>query len=232
MRRGTRWAFATAIITIVISGCSKEDAKLRSAEEPGARAGAVGAGGAGANVRSDEDFVRNVAIKNIAAIELSRVALERATRSDIKTFAQTIIADHGTTSNTLKSAVAGQRIEWPQETDEKHRKIAGDLAKLQGAEFDRDYLKAMVEGYENLAATLESRLEVQSLAEWKTAAAGRTQSKALPEPTTQMRDVQVRPNKADNETTRKINGWAADSYPIAQKHLDTAKTLVNATKGR
>ena len=65
----------------------------------------------------------------------------------------------------------------------KHRKTADELAKKQGADFDRDYVKAMVEGHQNLAAKLESRLDVQSLTDWKTAAAGRAESKALPEPT-------------------------------------------------
>lgn len=233
MGRTRLLAVAVTAITMIISGCSKpEDAKPRSAEEPGAGAGAIGAGGAGADVRSDADFVRDIAIKHMAGIELSRVALENATSPEIKTFAQTIIADHGTASDKLKSAVSGQPIEWPVEPDEKHRKTAGELAKLQRVDFGRDYLKAMVEGHQDLAAKLESRLDVQSLSAWKTAAAGRTQSKALPEPTTQMRDVQVGPDRADNETTRKINGWAAETYPILQKHLDTARTLENAAKGR
>ena len=90
----------------------------------------------------------------------------------------------------------------------------------------------MVEGHQNLAAKLESRLDVQSLADWKTAAAGRTQSKALPEPTVEMRDVQVRPNKSDNEITMKINRGRPTRIPIVQKHLDTARTLENATKER
>jgi hypothetical protein len=47
-----------------------------------------------------------------------------------------------------------------------------------------------------------------------------------------MRDVQVRPNKSDTEATMKINQWAADTYPVAQKHLDTARTLETATKKR
>ena len=66
---------------------------------------------------------------------------------------------------------------------------------------------------------------MQSLADWKTAAAGRTDSKALPEPNIAMRDVQVRPAKSDKAVTMKINQWAADTYPVAQKHLDTARTL-------
>ena len=30
--------------------------------------------------------------------------------------------------------------------------------------------------------------------------------------------------------TMKINHWAADTHPVAQTHLDTARTLENATK--
>ena len=88
----------------------------------------------------------------------------------------------------------------------------------------------MIDGHENLAARLESRLDVQSLADWKTAGAGRTQSGALPEPKVEMRDVQPRPNKSGDELTMKINQWAAETYPIAQKHLDTARALETAAK--
>jgi len=44
--------------------------------------------------------------------------------------------------------------------------------------------------------------------------------------------VEVRPDKSNNEITMKINQWAADTYPVAQKHLDTARTLENPTKKR
>ena len=106
------------------------------------------------------------------------------------------------------------------------------LAKEQGGNFDHEYVKAMVEGHQNLAALLESRLDIQSVAEWKTAAAGRTQSKALPHPNAEMADVKVRPNKSESDSGTKINQWAADTYPIVQKHLDTARDLENATKKR
>ena len=92
--------------------------------------------------------------------------------------------------------------------------------------------KAMVEGHQDFAALLESRLDVQSLADWKTAAASRTRGNTLPDPKTEMRDVVVRPLKSDNEATMKINQWAADTFPVAQQHLDAARTLENATKKR
>jgi len=227
------WVTVAITITIVISGCSRtEGTKPPSSAQPAGRSGAVGTGGAGANLTSDDDFVRDIVVKNMAEIEFSRIALDKATNPDIRSFAQTMIDEHGAAGHKLKSVVSGQAIEWPAQLDDKHRKIADELAKKQGANFDRDYVEEMVEGHQDLAAKLESRLDVQSLADWKTAAAGRTDSKALPEPKIAMRDVQVRPNKSDNVVTMRINQWAADTYPVAQKHLDTARTLENATKER
>jgi putative membrane protein len=182
-------------------------------------------------VKSDGDFVRDVAAKNLAEIALSRMALDKTTRLDIKSFAQAMIDDHNAAGDKLKSVVSAQAIDWPAQLDDQHRETADELAKKQGVDFDRDYLKAMVEVHQDLAAKLESRLDVQSLADWKTAAAGRAQSsKALPEPAVALRDVAVRPDKSDYVITMEINQWAADTYPVAQKHLDTARTLENATK--
>src|SRR5688572_8667038 len=229
---GRSW-FAVAALSIVIAGCSNtEGTKPPSSERPGGRPGAVGTGGAGANVKSDGDFVRDVAIKNMAEIELSRMALDHATSLDIKSFAQRVIDEHDAAGDKLKSAVSGQQIEWPAQLDDEHRKTANELAQKQGADFDRDYVKAMVDSHQDLTAKLESRLDVQSLADWKTAAAGRTHNRELPDPKSAMRDVQIRPDKSNNEITMKINQWAAETYPIAQKHLDTARTLENVTRKR
>ncbi len=228
-RIGLLW-IAIATIIVVNAGCSKADGTKTPSSEPGARTGAVGTGGAGANVKSDSDFVPDIAIMNMTEIELSRMALEKAMSPAIKAFAQKMIDDHGAADEKLKAVVSGQPIEWPTQLDDKRRKTADELANKQGADFDRDYIEAMVHGHQDFTAKLESRLDVQSLADWKTAAAGRTQSKALPDPKGEMGDVRVRPDKSDNAITMKINQWAAETYPVAQKHLDTARTLENATK--
>lgn len=222
-----------AAVTIVVGGCSKTDERPRSSsQQVPSRPAAVGTGGAGADVKSDGEFVQDVATKNMAEIELSRMAADRGTTAQIKAFAQMIIDDHTAAQTKLKSALSGQPIDWPAQLDDEQRKPADELAGKQGADFDREYLTAIVEGRQNLAAKLESRLDVQSLADWKTAAAGRTQSKAMPEPNAEMGDVAVRPTKSDNGITMKINQWAAEMYPVAQKHLDTARTLEKAIKER
>jgi putative membrane protein len=228
-RTGVLWVAVVAVITV---GCSKTERTKTDASEPPAGGAAVGTSGAARNGQSDEDFVHDVAIMNMAEIELSRMALGKAVSPDVKAFAQRMVDDHGAAGDKLKSAVSTSPIVWPAQLDETHRETADDLARKQGAEFDRDYMKAMVHGHQDLAAKLESRLDLQTLADWKTAAAGRTQTKALPEPKAEMPDVAVRPEKSDNEITTKINQWAADTYPVAQKHLDTARTLAKTTKER
>jgi putative membrane protein len=223
MRR-TALLYVAIVAATVLGACSQTSSEQRLASGVG-----VGAGGAAANVKSDGEFVRDVAAMNMAEIELSRLALRKAAGADIKSFAQQLIDDHDAAGNKLKSVVADS---WPAQLDDKHRELAGKLEKTQGAEFDRDYMEAMIEGHENFAARLESRLDVQSLADWKTAAAGRAQTGALPDPKVAMPDVPIRPNASDDELTKKINQWAAETYPIAQKHLDTARTLENTAKKR
>jgi putative membrane protein len=214
-----------ALTAAFLAGCSKTEV---SEPEPAA----VGTGGAGADVKSDDDFVQDVASKSLAEIELSRMALSRAASAEVKVFAEKLIADHAAAADKLKSVVAGHSIAWPDHLDDKHRETADELARKESADFEREYLKAMIEGHQDLTAKLETRLEVQSLAAWKTAAAGRAQSQALPEPSAEMSDVAVRPNQGGSEMTTRINQWAADMYPIAQKHLDTARSLENALKKR
>jgi putative membrane protein len=213
-----------AITAAAIGGCSPTSSEQRLASGVG-----VGTGGAAANVKGDGEFVHDVALMNMAEIDLSRLALQKSTSGATKAFAQRLIDDHDAAGNKLKSLVSDH---WPGELDDKHREIADKLASKQGAEFERDYIEKMIEGHQDFAARLESRLELQSVADWKTAAAGRAQSGALPDPKAEMRDVQLRPNASDDELTKKINQWAAETYPIAHKHLDTARALDNATKKR
>ena len=226
-RSGLLWM---AVAAIIIGGCSKTEGTKPEPTKP--EPTSVGTGGAGADVKSDAEFVHDIALKNMTAVELSRMARDKATSPGIKAFAERMIDEHGAAGDKLKSIVSGHSVEWPAQLDDKHRKTADELARKQGPDFDSDYVKSMVEGQQDLAAKLESRLDVQSLADWKTAAAGRAESKTMPEPTVELRDVAVRPNKSDSEITMKINQWAADTYPVAQKQLDTARTLANATKKR
>ena len=168
-RTGLLWIAVVAVISV---GCSRSETPKTQASEQRPPA-AIGTGGAASNdVKSDDDFVHDVAIMNMAEIELSRIALSNGTSADVRSFAQRMIDDHGAAGNKLKVAVGVSQIEWPAQLDDKHRKTVDELAKKQGSDFDREYAEAMVHGHQDLAARLESRLDLKSVADWKAAAAG------------------------------------------------------------
>ena len=71
---------------------------------------------------------------------------------------------------------------WPSQLDDKSKRAADDLAKNRGADFDLDYVKAMVEGHQDLTATLESRLDLQALAELEGGCCGPCPRQGTPQP--------------------------------------------------
>ena len=112
-RTGLSWV-AVAAITFVLSGCSN---KPPTSERPGAQPGAVGTGGAGANVKSDAALVRDVALKNLAVIELSRMALDKTANPDNKSFAQRMIDAHSADADKLTRVASGQPNDGPAVLD-------------------------------------------------------------------------------------------------------------------
>ena len=106
-RTALLWMASSAAI-LALAGCSNADRGRAPGSEPSAdRGAAVGTGGAGANVNSDDEFVRDVAAKNLAEVELSRVALGRSASPEVKAFAQMMVDDHGAAANALKSLSDG-----------------------------------------------------------------------------------------------------------------------------
>ena len=94
-RTALLWMASSAAI-LALAACSNDDRGRAPGSEPSAdRGAAVGTGGAGVNVNSDDEFVRDVAAKNLAEVELSRVALGRSASPEVKAFAQMMVDDHG-----------------------------------------------------------------------------------------------------------------------------------------
>src|SRR5205085_8093248 len=60
-------------------------------------------------------------------------------------------------NDELKPIASQLNLVVPSQVDEKHRNLANRLAKLKGAEFDREYITAMVEGHQEVLAKLKER---------------------------------------------------------------------------
>jgi putative membrane protein len=208
-------------------GCRGNDNERAEAPPAG---GAVGTSGAAADVRgADRDFVREAAITGMAEIEIGRMALDRSRDTDVKKFAQMMIDDHTKAAENLKAVATSHRIDLPAQVDDDHRDKAEALGKKNGTEFDQDYADAMVDGHQAFVDKLESRVDKDTLAEWKSKNVDPASGKKMEG---KAEAISIVPEKSDNPVTLSLNEWAAATYPTAFAHLQAAKDLQKGVKRR
>lgn len=110
-----------------------------------------------AQAAGDQDFVSRAALFNMAAIQLGHMATKQAQRADVKEFAQTTIEDHLKAQKQLADAASGAGVRWPTKLDDKYRQIEQRLAKLGNDQFDREYMKAMIDRDRDVEKMLAAR---------------------------------------------------------------------------
>ena len=221
----------TYFLTLVLAAALAGGCRGRDNEgPPPAGSAPVGTSGEAADVKgADKDFVHDAAITGMAEIEIGRIALDHSRDVNVKKFAQMMIDDHTKAGEDLKTVATRHRIELPAQVDDDHRDKAEALGKKTGTEFDQDYADAMVDGHQAFVDKLESRVDKDTLAEWKsknvdTATGKKMEGKA--------EAISIVPEKSDNPVTLSLNEWAAATYPTAFAHLQAAKDLQKGVKRR
>jgi putative membrane protein len=96
----------------------------------------------------DRNFVKEAAMGGMAEVELGRLAQQNAQHDEVRQFGARMVQDHTAANQRLMTIVAAKDVTVPQQLDEKHRKAFEKLSKMRGAEFDRAYMREMVEDHE------------------------------------------------------------------------------------
>jgi putative membrane protein len=224
-----RYGFLAFALTAALAiGCNSADHKDTSNPPAG---GAVGtAGSDDHNVSNgDKDFVKDLATANIAEVEIGRMAQDRAATPEVKKFAETMVDDHTKANESLTTLASRHNIAVPSAMDDKHNDLRDKLAKKTGADFDKDYIDAMVDGHQDVLDKLGSRVDKETLEKFKTQTRDEVTGKKAE---TKVEAVTILPEKSDNPVTMSINEWAANAYPTVSAHLDAAKKLQDAVKKR
>jgi putative membrane protein len=99
---------------------------------------------AGGKQMSDETFVTKAAVGGIAEVELGKLAQEKGTSDQVKSFGQRMVTDHGKANDELKTLAQKKNITLPTEMDAHEKATHDRLAKLSGAAFDRAYMQTML----------------------------------------------------------------------------------------
>lgn len=128
MGRGYFLKSLLVLSIIWLAGCSSENASISS--------------------MTPNSFVKEAAMGGMAEVQLGNLTLTKSQNDDVKLFGQQMILDHTKANIELTQLATKKSIPLPTELDSKHKSIADKLAKLSGAEFDREYVKEMVEDHE------------------------------------------------------------------------------------
>jgi predicted outer membrane protein len=158
-------------------------------------------------------------VAGLTEVQLGKLAAERAASPEVKAFGQMMVRDHSRAGDELAKIATQLKVEQPKQPDEKHRELIDRLSKLQGAEFDREYMTAMVQGHEGVLSTVKTR--VGNRVTSNQPAAGSKPSAAAPEATGT--------SGADSGEAA-LDKWAAKVLPTVQQHLERARAVSEKLK--
>jgi predicted outer membrane protein len=163
-----------------------------------------------------QQFVEKAAMANLAEIRLGQLAQQKADDPEVKQFAQTMIDQHTAAQEQLEQIARTSGITVPSGLDSKHEKIQSKLEKLDGSEFDREYMKVMVEDHKQTANLLRDQ-------RWASDYSGSARQPNAPVGT----GGTASPNGVVGTSgeTSAIESYAATTLPQVEQHLNMAKDL-------
>jgi putative membrane protein len=163
-----------------------------------------------AGAADSQTFVNEMAVAGMAEVELGTLATQRAQNADVKAFGQMMIKDHTQANSELTEIAKQMKVTVPTQLDMKHRDLRDRLSKLNGAEFDREYMTAMVTGHEEVLANLKA--------------------KAGPAPTSTSTARPAESVATTGSQDAALTQWASKALPTVEQHLERAKALQQKVK--
>ncbi|MGH8713752.1 MAG: DUF4142 domain-containing protein [Casimicrobiaceae bacterium] len=105
----------------------------------------------------DRKFISTASEAGAAEIEMARVAMERASSSDVKDFASRMVSDHEKAGEDLDRIAARKGLAEGDKLSAKDQAELGRLRKLQGTGFDREYVKSQLAAHRAAVALFEKQ---------------------------------------------------------------------------
>lgn len=111
-----------------------------------------------------DDFVEQASAAGVAEIETAKLALQKSTAGDVKTFAQSVIADHTAANRDLASIASKKKLKVSTEAELLSKAKEAVLKQRDGESFDEAYANNQVKAHED-AIALFKKASVSSDAE-------------------------------------------------------------------
>jgi len=134
---------------------------------PGNTGSMSNSAGASNLASSDRNFIMKAAQGGMAEVELGQLAAQRASDPQVKQFAERMVADHTKANDQLKQIASSKNVTLPTEVPAAEKRERDRLAKLSGAQFDREYMNHMTSDHKKDTSLFRSAAKSAKDAEIK-----------------------------------------------------------------
>ena len=175
---------------------------------------------------ADKKFFNDAAQAGMLEIEASKLAQDRATKADVKSFASMIVNDHTGADAQLKSLAADKGVTLPTALTGKHKQTLDKLQKAQGAEFDKVYAATVgVAAHKEAVSLFDKTAKNAKDPDVKSFAA-----KTLPTLKQHLAQAQTLAKGSNGASGRDTGGPPPSSKPTMSDTLNPANTKTDAQK--
>jgi putative membrane protein len=125
--------------------------------------------------KDDANFAVDAANGGMTEVAASQLAQNNATSQRVKDFATMMVQDHTKAGDELKKLAAAKSVTLPAGPSDKNQKKIDDLGKKTGTDFDKAYVKLMLNDHKDAVDLFKKEADKAKDADIKTFA-----SKTLP----------------------------------------------------
>jgi putative membrane protein len=101
------------------------------------------------------EFMTKVSDVGMTEVKLGQMAQDKATSQRVKDFGAMMVKDHTAAGDELKNMARQKNVTLPETMSNDHQKKTDDLNKKTGKDFDKAYIKAMVDGHQSAVSDFE-----------------------------------------------------------------------------
>ena len=96
----------------------------------------------------DQEFLDKALLGGLMQVQTSGIVITQSQNQEVRTFAQKMITDHSKANKEMRELGREKNIALTGGTSVEQQKEMNELSRLTGAEFDKEYVKRMVDAHE------------------------------------------------------------------------------------
>jgi len=97
--------------------------------------------------KDDSEFIIKAASGGMMEVELGKLAQDKAASQRVKDFGNMMVTDHSKANDDLKSLASSKNITVPSALGKEEQEDVDKLSKKSGADFDKAYMKMMLDDH-------------------------------------------------------------------------------------